>query len=345
MSILVKERNTEKAIFRSPRNNRFLEVSKMMVSKFETFYAKILLFGEYSLMYGSAALSIPFRQKHVKLLYPATNLSPFETTTAYSSNNHLKNYLQFLISTKTKPDTGINLEKMQHDLDQGLYLKSTIPTGYGLGSSGALVAALFHEYGSHHKDATNMLNHDQLYELKQIFAFMESFFHGSSSGLDPLSIYVKKPLLINRHEKISVIYSELLERQDIGSFFLLDTRIQRKTRPLVNVFKKKYTAPEFRTMIHTDYVAACNNCIDALLTGNGDFHGFLHRLSDMQLRYFKEMIPAGLQPMWAKGLSSGLFTPKLCGAGGGGYLLCYSEDTDKALEALSSKKNDILPIY
>lgn len=315
-----------------------------MAGQFETFYAKILLFGEYSLMYGSGALSIPFREKQVRLLFPGDGLSAHAARTAYNSNNQLKSYLHFLVSKKNSILSRLDLQKMHDDIALGMYLDSSIPNGYGLGSSGALVAALFHKYDSHKTENPEKLAHDQLLELKQIFSLMESFFHGSSSGLDPLSIYVKKPLYVNGDQKISVINTGIPKASVSAGFFLLDTHIQRKTGPLVQTFKTKYSEPEFHRVIHTEYVPACDSCISSLLKGSNEFHGLLHRLSDLQLRYFREMIPAGYQPLWAKGLSSGLFTLKLCGAGGGGYLLGYSEDTEKAFDALLSRKNDLTAI-
>ena len=86
-------------------------------------------------------------------------------------------------------------------------------------------------------------------------------------------------------------------------------------------------------MLQSEYIPLCNECIDSLLIGSNTFHSMLHQLSDMQLKLFKEMIPADFYDLWVKGLSSGLFTIKLCGAGGGGYLLGYTEDFDKTQQA------------
>ena len=39
-----------------------------------------------------------------------------------------------------------NIEKLNADIADGMYFDSSIPQGYGVGSSGALVAAIYSEY-------------------------------------------------------------------------------------------------------------------------------------------------------------------------------------------------------
>ncbi len=39
------------------------------------FFAKIMLFGEYSLMYGSAALTVPFNKHSARLVFPFRAMS------------------------------------------------------------------------------------------------------------------------------------------------------------------------------------------------------------------------------------------------------------------------------
>jgi mevalonate kinase len=73
---------------------------------------------------------------------------------------------------------------MTADFEKGWSFNSSIPIGHGVGSSGAYVAAVYDRYlaGKKHFDyaspSTTMAN-------------MEAFFHGSSSGMDPVSIEIK----------------------------------------------------------------------------------------------------------------------------------------------------------
>src|SRR5690606_11283950 len=83
-----------------------------------------------------------------------------------------------------------DITSFEFDISQGLFFDSTIPQGYGVGSSGALVAAIFDRYEQE--------NHSTLdiNKLKKIFSQMEYHFHGASSGVDPLISYLNSPILI-----------------------------------------------------------------------------------------------------------------------------------------------------
>ena len=90
-----------------------------------------------------------------------------------------------------------NIKQLRKDLANGLYFDSSIPQGYGIGSSGALVAAVYDRYANSKITILENLTRDKLLKLKQIFGLMESFFHGKSSGLDPLNSFLSLPILIH----------------------------------------------------------------------------------------------------------------------------------------------------
>ncbi len=52
------------------------------------------------------------------------------------------------------------------------------------------------------------------------------------------------------------------------------------------------------------------------------------QISQFQLEYFQRMIPASIVPLWQEGLESGDFSLKLCGAGGGGFMLGLARDAE-----------------
>ena len=83
-----------------------------------------------------------------------------------------------------------DIEKLKSAIEAGLYFDSSIPQGYGVGSSGALVAAIYDKYASDKITILENLTREKLLILKSIFSKMESFFHGKSSGLDPLNSYL-----------------------------------------------------------------------------------------------------------------------------------------------------------
>ena len=56
-----------------------------------------------------------------------------------------------------------------------MYFDSSIPQGYGVGSSGALVAAIYDKYAHDKITVLENLTREKLLQLKSIFAQMESF--------------------------------------------------------------------------------------------------------------------------------------------------------------------------
>ena len=145
------------------------------------FYSKILLFGEYGIIKDSKGLSIPYNFYNGALKMDAN-----PNQSAIESNQNLKKFIQYLSEIDTNL-VAFNLDQLQQDINAGMYFDSSIPQGYGVGSSGALVAALYDKYAQDKITVLENLTRDKLLKLKSIFSEMESFFHGKSSGLDPLN--------------------------------------------------------------------------------------------------------------------------------------------------------------
>ena len=94
-----------------------------------------------------------------------------------------------------------NLVHFEEELNRGLYFESSIPQGYGAGSSGALIAAFYEHFSI--SPITNPSD-THLKELKKELGVLESYFHGNSSGTDPLVSYLKHSLLLAK-DKIDKI--------------------------------------------------------------------------------------------------------------------------------------------
>ena len=297
-----------------------------MTGNHKQFFGKIMLFGEYSLMYGAAALTVPFTKYFAKFLLPSNPMSAQEIDFARKSNKQLQLFLQYLQDLQILEGAGFSFDRIREDLEAGLYLWSNIPNGYGLGSSGALVAAIYSRYAANPYAEPSKT--EELLELKSAFAKMEAFFHGSSSGLDPLTSYVNKPLIINSEHNISLVTQNLKPYRKNGGFFLVDTHIPRNTKPLVIAFHEKCQDASFLDKLKTEYFTINNACINSVIENEGSISELMKQLSSLQLEIFEEMIPHGFLDAWAKGLSSGSYTLKLCGAGGGGFLLGFADDFD-----------------
>ena len=181
------------------------------------FYSKILLFGEYGIIEDSKGLSIPYNFYKGALKIPNK-----KNSISKASNKILRGFLKHLKSSKIK----LNLDKFSSDIDKGLYFNSSIPEGYGIGSSGALVAAVYDKYAFERITVLENLTREKLINLKNIFSIMESYFHGKSSGLDPLNSYLSIPILINSRKDIKVTGIPSQKSTGNGAVFLGEFKLK-----------------------------------------------------------------------------------------------------------------------
>jgi len=290
------------------------------------FNSKLLLFGEYGLMYDAMALSVPF-PKFTGFLDFDVDQSHAESTAA------IRNFCMHLKSGALNQSLHFpfDLERLESDLAKGLFFNSNIPQQYGLGSSGALVAALFGKYAF----PSNLGNTLSPEILKANFAVLEGFFHGKSSGLDPLISYLNKPILIDSQKQIVSVDFDF---QKAGfAVALIDTKTTGATSPLVKHFIDLFNLPEFAQAFEGQFIPANNGCIESLL--NGDKQNFflhLEKLVRFQLYHFHEMIPAGFHRVISFAHCEKVYI-KLLGSGGGGFLLVFAESND-VLDRWSKKR-------
>lgn len=280
-----------------------------------TFSSKLLLFGEHSILRGSAALALPLPLFRGQWAYASPENAP-------ALQRNLRAWCQYLSEQQSKGtlEAKLDLERFAQDLDAGLYFDSNIPNGYGAGSSGALCAALYDTYAFspiQQEDAPRYV------ELKRMLGQMESFFHGSSSGTDPLIVYLNRPVLLHADGKIEAITVPDWPELEVGfQFFLLDTGISRSTGEWVNLFLNRCEEESYLRSIQQELIPFTDQAISAFCTGDwGNLFPIWQQISAFQQDHFAPMIPDHLQALWAEGLSKDQFALKLCGAGGGGFVL------------------------
>lgn len=304
------------------------------------FYSKILLFGEYGIIKDSKGLSIPYNFYNGALKVDQ-NLSESNQ----KSNNNLKRFADYLQNLQ-KSNPGLvqfDIESLQADIEKGMYFDSSIPQGYGVGSSGALVAAIYDKYALQKITVLENLSREKLLQLKVIFSEMESFFHGKSSGLDPLNSYLSLPILINSKDNIEAAGIPSQTNSGKGAVFLLDSGSVGETAPMVNLFMENMKQDGFRNMLKDKFVKHTDACVDDFLKGDvKSLFGNIKKLSNVVLANFKPMIPKQFHQLWKEGIDSGNFYLKLCGSGGGGYILGFTEDLDQAKKALKDYKLEVV---
>ncbi len=308
-----------------------------------SYNAKLLLFGEYSILLGSSALSIPY--SHFRAEFSFIQEDKYTDLKLAIESQQLLKCLHLSLEDSGNYKDILDLPRFRKELEDGLYLESTIPHSYGLGSSGAVVAAVYSRY-SIKKTSENKLTVSEMEKLRTLFASMESYFHGTSSGIDPLTIYVSQPLLIDKEKKPLVVGIPRNWEREHTSIFLIDTGGCGKTNPLVSKFLDQFAPNGEMNVDAKEFVALTDKCIHNLLNGNTtDFWQSLKALSTFQLKNLNNLIPSKMKAVWNEGLESGSLIMKLCGSGGGGYLTAFAPDHINALEFIKAMHLQHIPVY
>ena len=298
------------------------------------FYSKILLFGEYGIIEDSKGLSIPYN-----FFNGALKITDSSNKESKKSNLVLSQFSAYLKTT----DINLDLNSFDKHIEKGMYFDSSIPKGYGVGSSGALVAAVYEKYANNKITVLENLTREKLLVLKEIFSKMESFFHGKSSGLDPLNSYLSIPILIKSKNDINVTGIPSQKSKGSGAVFLLDSGQTGSTAPMVNIFMEKMKKEGFRNMLNSQFIKHTNICVDSFL--NGDINNLFKstkKLSQVVFENFKPMIPKEFHDLWKKGIDNGSYFLKLCGSGGGGYILGFAPDIEEAKKDLEGYNLEVV---
>lgn len=274
-----------------------------------TYPSKLLLFGEYAIINGGNGLALP-----LFLFEGSWSHYNIYSVEAEFSRKHLKALYDY-IAEHDALSRICNLKAYKEDLAAGVWLSANIPYGYGLGSSGALSAAVYDRYFEKGEDLSQIKNH---------LALIEGHFHGSSSGLDPIVSFSKCCIVIE--EKIP----KPIAHYPSPSFKinLLDTGISRNSTPLIATYLEKSKNEAFKNALLT-YRALNDKCIGDFLQGDAaSLKDNLYKLSEWQFEYFDFLIPSDIKKHWEEALKQSNYIFKICGAGGGGYILVFEFEAE-----------------
>lgn len=268
--------------------------------------SKLLLFGEYTVLSGSQALAVPL--SHWKGEWRQDeNAVIHEDSPLYAYVDWLKAH--DLISAASAAH-------MITDAEEGWMYEADIPIGYGLGSSGAFVAALYDRYITKENTTTPS-------SVLEMLARMEGYFHGSSSGMDPMVSYTGEAVYKNEQGAFQSVH-------DPGwpegyKVYLLDSGIERSTGPLVHIFKELLKDPEFKTRIRRELIPVVEHAIHFYLSGTGSMlEECISVISQFEREYFSMLIPDPVKDQWDELIELPGVYVKFCGAGGGGYFQVIS---------------------
>jgi mevalonate kinase len=290
-----------------------------------TYPSKIMLVGEYGAVVGGSALTIPFHKFQAKIRR-VSDLRPGKEKDAEQSLQYIKllyDYIQKLPATSfhAPPDMDLFSQNLE-----GYWLDLDIPVGFGLGSSGAVSAALYDMFFPLSGTVT-------LQQQKEDLASIESYFHGKSSGVDALTCFVRSALRFHTSGKIEKVKFDPKVITGGYRFFLLNSGEKFDTGPLVQHFLSEYKNPDFKRSIEEEYLPLNQKLIETLLGEREADPGLLVRLlSDYQLKHFRKMIPETMLDLWIEGQVSNEYYLKLNGSGGGFMLGITHESSMEILE-------------
>ena len=112
---------------------------------------------------------------------------------------------------------------------------------------------------------------------------------------------------------------------------------------MVNIFMNKMKNEGFRKMLNEEFVTYTDACIEDFLQGDvKSLFGNVKSLSKVVLNNFKPMIPDAFHKVWKHGIKTNDYYLKLCGSGGGGFILGFTEDYEKAQKSLADFKLELV---
>ena len=268
--------------------------------KLKRYPSKILLFGEYTVLFGGQALAIP---------YP--RYSGIWKKVNYRTLNQFADLVDFLKEVNKQLICPLDLVKFESFLKNQYLFDTSIPLGVGLGSSAALTASIY--------DMFAIPDQLDLFERKNDLALIESFYHGKSSGFDALVSLQQKTIIQTGSALI-----EVEKLKPVIYTYLLHTESPRNTHTLIKWFQQ--ASGEARFHFNIERLAQESRvAIHQYLHGE-DASKSIQTISRMQLEFLDFLIHPELKHPWKKSLAEGSQFLKICGAGGGGCYLLFSFD-------------------
>jgi len=284
-----------------------------MEKDFRAFNSKLLLFGEYTVLEGSSAVACPFEKFKAKFrMGEETNFLGF-----------YQDFHQYMKSMDLTPWTTVfRDDAFKAACEEGMFFDPEIPVGYGIGSSGAFTAAVYDAF-------VDPLEQTDLKSLQSLFAAMESYFHGRSSGFDPLISYINRPVMNDGKGNLSLVDLPGDYFHPYG-LYLIDSGMARSTATYVEIFREKLLMEQYREKFILPLVRINEELIMSYTKAKVDLSIIqkLTELSYIQLKAFPEMILPEMAEIWREVYVSGKHLIKLCGAGGGGFYYLFSSDIE-----------------
>ena len=167
---------------------------------------------------------------------------------------------------------------------------------------------------------------------------MEAFYHGKSSGTDPLISFFDTAIKFDADAGIQLL-PNLETKLENYSLILIDSGQPRAGKKYIQWFMEKVNEKEFKSVVLDKLMPATQSCIDALLTSAElDLINSFSTISSIQAEYMTKMIPNNMKKLWVEGSRLNDLYLKICGAGGGGFFIGLLKN-DAQINELKKFKN------
>ncbi len=267
--------------------------------------AKVILFGEHSVVYGYPAIAAPLQNAILDCFIKKSDKFAVKASLEDDDKERIIEAVK----------TAMELLKIK-EFPAELRIRSNFPTKAGLGSSAALSVAIVRALSK------EGLSNDEVYSIAYE---MEKIFHGNPSGIDNTVSAYKKTIYYIKGQKPEFI--------EIGQNFCLvvaNTGDRALTRTVVaEVKERKKENPQKYEKIFENIGNITNEAREQLKKGN------LERIGELMNRNQECLSQIGvssteLDQLIAASLKSGALGAKLTGTGRGGCIIALAKNKNIA---------------
>ena len=269
---------------------------------------KCILFGEHSILEGGSAIALPITDLKLTIHFEPGSKNKLELQTDLQGYADIAPQAEDLLWTLLKRD-------FADCKTRGNYvIESAIPLGAGLGSSAALTVALNRQF------RPNIPLDEMIRRAWQ----SENLFHGKSSGLDPTTITLEKPIYFRTPMSYSELRVPVSLKKDYV-FVLHDSGVRRSTHQTISSAQKlreRERATWEKTIRALQEIV--NTAKETFEAGIGpDLAAHMNQAHE-SLRILGFSNPA-LEDLRNNLITEGALGAKLTGAGLGGFVLSLFE--------------------
>jgi mevalonate kinase len=259
--------------------------------------SKVIWAGEHAVVRGGRAIVAPCSDFSLKLTY-------FPDPEVLDLDSTLQALMQKLLRRLKVPP-----------LEGGFRVESTIPEAAGLGSSAALSVALVKLLDALQISGRNKSEQ----ELWAEATACENEFHGTSSGLDPIGVLSKGPVLFQRDQG-ALEHFELPSHLELR---LIDSGLRAKTNEVIQKVSSRFQEnPQTLSEIDQKMDLSVGQLMDGFRAqGQSLATGLIQGAFDLAHQCFLEygLLNRELEEKRAQILNEGALSVKLTGKGLGGY--------------------------